>query len=397
MVSPCGCSSGISGHERFASPMPADVNDQRLGARAKRVMLYGATGYTGRLIAQRACEAGLAPVLAGRDPERVRSQAERLGLAWRAFGLDAPDAVAEALGDIDVVIHAAGPFIRTARPMLEGCLRAGAHYLDIGGELPAFQDALSLHRQAIERGVMIMPGAAWSVVASDCLAAHVAALLPSAKYLRLGIARSPLSSRGTARSTLNLVSSDVTIRRNGRLTSVPIGRLERAFDYGQGERWSIALSWPDVLTAYHTTGIANVEVYVDTGTWRRIFAPVSAPIGEALRLPMFQTLRERFVNALPEGPTDESRRVVRHVIVAEAEDNWRRCRRVRLTTADGYCFTADAAVAIAHRVIRGEFEIGFQTPARVYGADFVLGLEGAIREDLGGERSIGGEVRSALG
>ena len=144
----------------------------------RRLMIYGSTGFTGRLIAQSAVEAGLAPVLAGRDEDRVRRQAELLGTPWRTVSLDSIEALTEALPDIGAVVHVAGPFVATAPTMVEACLRAGTHYLDVSGELPVFRDAFGRDSEARRAGVMLMPGAAWSVVATDCLAAHVAARMP---------------------------------------------------------------------------------------------------------------------------------------------------------------------------------------------------------------------------
>jgi short subunit dehydrogenase-like uncharacterized protein len=352
------------------------------GNARRRLMIYGSTGFTGRLIAQRAAEIGLAPVLAGRDEDRVRRQAELLGTSWRTVSLDSIGALTEALSDIEAVVHAAGPFVDTAPPMLEACLRAETHYLDVSGELPVFREALGRDSEAVRAGVMLMPGAAWSVVATDCLAAYVAERLPRAKYLRLGMTQSPLYSRGTARSAFRLVSSEVVIRRNGRLIPVPIGRMERNFDYGEGERTSMALSWPDALSAYHTTAIPNIEAYMEVGAAARVLAPLTARIGEAFQLPILRSVLRLGAAALPEGPAEAARKLAQPVIVAEAEDAWRRVSRARLRTADGYDFTALAAVAIAERVIAGEFEPGFQTPGRVYGADFVLSIEGTTRIEL---------------
>jgi short subunit dehydrogenase-like uncharacterized protein len=373
--------------------MPSDWNGRSHATRGKverqprrnarrRLMIYGATGFTGRLIAQRAIEIGLVPLLAGRDEDRVRRQAEFLGTPWRTVGLDSTEVLTEALADIEVVVHAAGPFTATAPPMLEACLRAGTHYLDVSGELAVFHEALGRNWEAARAGVMLMPGAAWSVVATDCLAAHVAARLPGAKYLRLGMTQSRLYSRGTARSAFGLMSSEVVIRRNGRLTPVPIGRMERDFDYGEGEHTSIALSWPDALSAYHTTGIPNIEAYLRVSAAARVLAPLTARIGEALQLPGLRSVLRLGAAALPDGPAEGARKLARPVIVAEAEDAWRRVSGGRLTTLDGYDFTALAAVAIAERVLGGAFEPGFQTPGSVYGADFVLSIEGTTRIDL---------------
>ena len=225
-------------------------------------------------------------MLAGRDEDRVREQAEILGASWRIVSLGSVEALTEALSDIGAVIHAAGPFVVTAPPMIEACLRAQTHYLDVSGELPVFREAFGRDGEAVRAGVMLMPGAAWSVAATDCLGAHVARRLAGAKYLRLGMTQSRLYSRGTARSAFGLMSSEVVIRRNGRLTTVPIGRMERDFDYGEGERRSMALSWPDALSAYHTTGIPNIEAYMEVGAAGRFLAPLTGRIGEALQLPV---------------------------------------------------------------------------------------------------------------
>ena len=346
------------------------------------LMIYGSTGFTGRLIAQRAVEAGLVPVLAGRDEDRVRRQADLIGTPWRAVGLDSIEALTDALWDIEAVVHAAGPFVITAPPMLDACVRAKTHYLDVSGELPVFLEALGRDAEAHKAGVTLMPGAAWSVAATDCLAAHVAARMPAAKYLRLGMTQSRFYSRGTARSAFGLMSSEVVIRRNSRLTTVPIGRMERVFDFGEGERTCMALSWPDAVTAYHTTGVANIEAYMEAGAAARVLAPLTARIGEAFQLPVLRSALRLGAAALPEGPAETSRQLGHPAIVAEAEDGWRRMSRARLMTVDGYDFTALAAVAIAERVLAGEFEPGFQTPGRVYGADFVLSIGGTTRIDL---------------
>ena len=346
------------------------------------VMIYGSTGFTGRLIAERAVATGLAPVLAGRKAERLREQAAELGLQWKAFALNDDDAIAAALADVGLVIHAAGPFIETAAPMMEACLKTGAHYLDISGELPVFQDALRRDAEAVAAGVMLMPGAAWSVVATDCLAAHVVRRSPNPKYLRIGIARSRLASRGSARTALGLFSSQVAIRRNGALTGVPLGRLERSFDFGEGLRPGAALSWPDVLCAWRTTGVPNIEVYMDVGDATRIVAPFSSRIGEMFQLPALRPLLRASAQFVPAEPDRETREDARQVIVAEVEDSWRGKTAARLTTPDGYAFTAQACVAIAAQVLQGRHEPGFQTPAGLFGADFVLGLEGARRDDV---------------
>lgn len=347
-----------------------------------RVLIYGATGYTGRLIAGRLLNSRSEPIVSGRTPDRVQALASELGVSARVSGIDQPQALDDALQDVDVLINAASPFASTAPALIESCLRTKTHYLDVTGELPVFQNAFGYDAAARKRGIMIMPGAGLAVVASDCLAKHVAELVPNAKYLRIALLRPGLFSRGSIRSALGLANSRVCIRRNQRLMSLPAGRLQRAFDFGDGERESVAVSWPDVFTAWYSTGIRNIEAYLEADFASRALYQVGAGVADTMQLKPFKALIEALTRALPEGPSEVRRRAERCVIVAEAEDSWRQRRCVRLTTVDGYSFTAEAAAAIAERILAGDFTCGFQTPASVYGADLVLELEATHREEL---------------
>src|SRR5438552_670598 len=103
------------------------------------LVIYGSTGYTGRLIVAEALARGLRPVLAGRNAVALRAQAEPLGLEWRAAAIDDTSALDTALAGAAVVLHCAGPFAHTWRAMSDACLRHKAHYLDITGEIAVFE------------------------------------------------------------------------------------------------------------------------------------------------------------------------------------------------------------------------------------------------------------------
>src|SRR5690349_4199513 len=98
-------------------------------------MIYGANGYTGDLCAREARARGLAPILAGRSREAVETLGQELGLPTRCFALDNPAAVTAGVEGVRAVLHCAGPFSTTAAPMLDGCAKVRAHYLDITGEI----------------------------------------------------------------------------------------------------------------------------------------------------------------------------------------------------------------------------------------------------------------------
>jgi short subunit dehydrogenase-like uncharacterized protein len=350
--------------------------------RQPRILIYGATGFTGALVTRVALELPAELVLAGRDPARIEAVARPLGLAFRAFGLDRPTEIVDALADIDVVLNSAGPLVDTAAPLIEGCLASRAHYLDVTGELSVFVEAQRHDAAARQRGVMIMPGAGFWIVASDCLAADVANLLPGAKYLRLGCSGSEMFSRGSLRTVFRAMRGQIFIRRSGRLCSVPIGRLERRFDFGDGEQASTAVSLPDVFTAYFTTGVPNIEAYLEAGLLGRTVGMIGVGLTAAVGAIGLRQLLDLGLAAWPERPSDSVRTNARQTLVMEAEDGWRRTRRIRLQTSDGYTFTAAAAAAVARRVIEGDFAPGFQTPGKLYGPELALSIPNTYREDL---------------
>lgn len=348
------------------------------------LMIYGATGYTGTLLARAAAEHELRPILAGRDAAKLRALAEPLGLRHRVFSVDDVRRHTDALRDVHVLLNSAGPFSTTARPLADACLRAGVHYLDVAGELAVFEEVEQLDAAARERGVMLMPGAGFVVVVSDCLAAHVAARLPGADRLRIGTSSSSFLSRGSAKTMIELVGGAASVRRNGVLTSVPVGAVEHAFDYGEGPSRSVAMSMPELATAFRTTGIGNIEAHVEANRVERAAFQLAARSSWLLRNPFSQIALQTAVELMPDGPSEDVRGQTTRAVVVEAEDRAGRTTWARAVTPEAYRFTATAALSIAARVLREDFRPGAETPARVYGADFLLSLEGVRRDDSSG-------------
>jgi short subunit dehydrogenase-like uncharacterized protein len=346
------------------------------------LLIYGATGYTGRLITTAAVALGLRPVLCGRNEAKLEASAAPLGLDYRVAAVAEPDRLSAALRGIEVVLHAAGPFSQTSRPMIDACLGAGTHYLDITGEIPVLEDLVRRHADARARRIMVMPAVGFDVVPSDCLAAHVARRLPAASRLAIGLSGLRFATRGSAKTLAEHAGYGVLVRRHGLITSVPPGSLSRAFDYGAGPRPSLNISWGDVSAAFYTTGIPNIEVYFEATPALRAMLMASRYLGGILATAPWQTWLKACANMLPEGDSEEERAAGAMVIVAEADDETGRRAAARLRTPEAYTFTGITAAAIARRVLQGDLEIGFQTPARLYGPDFVLSLAGVCREDL---------------
>ena len=260
-------------------------------------------------------------ILAGRDANKVRRLANSLARPWRCGLLEDPNSMDQMLANVDVVLHAAGPFSATAVPMVEACLRNGTHYLDIGGELPVFQQLGGYDGPARESGIPLMPGVGFAIVASGCLTAHIKTRMPSARNMRLGISMPQSFSRGSIRTMSGLVRNRVSICRNGKISTIPVGRLERAFDYGQGDRWSTCVNWPDVYTATTTTEIQSMEVYMEADFLARTLYHTGALLATPLQHSISQWVLSAYANIWPSRPDPKSASTDEQVIVAEAEDD----------------------------------------------------------------------------
>jgi short subunit dehydrogenase-like uncharacterized protein len=345
------------------------------------LLIYGATGYTGKLVADAAKAQGLNPVLAGRSEAKVRPIAERLGLTWRAFALDDAPSLDRALAEVAAVLHIAGPFSATSKPMVDACLRTGRHYLDITGEIDVFEACAARSAEAKARGVMLLPGVGFDVVPSDCLAAHVARRLPGAKRLTIGISGMGKASRGTAKTMVESLGTGTRVRRGGHLVSLPKAP-SRQIDYGQGPTLSVGVSWGDVATAWHSTAIPDIDVFFEAAGPIKRMANAGALTQWFLRQGWMKRFLKGRINAMPEGPTDAERAASSHVLIAEASDARGNAVRSRLATPEGYTLTSRAALSIAQKVCSGQFKPGFQTPSLAYGPDLILEFDGCRREDL---------------
>jgi short subunit dehydrogenase-like uncharacterized protein len=347
-----------------------------------RCLVYGAYGYTGELMARFAVEKGLRPILAGRSRERVEAMGKRFGLPTRVFGLDDPSALAAGLEGVGVVIHAAGPFSRTSRPMVDACLLAKTHYLDITGEIEVFEACAARDAEAKRSGVMLMPGTGFDVVPSDCLALHLKERLPEATHLRLAFtAVGGGPSRGTATTAIEGLGKPNLIRVDGVLTPVRMGQKSARVDFGKGFAPALSIPWGDVSTAWTSTRIPNIEVYIGVPAPAVWGAKAMGLFGGAVGGGFIAKTIQRRIDRGPAGPTDAQRASAYNVLVGEAK-NGVRAVRARQRCPEGYTLTAESALAIAGRVLSGEVSPGYRTPAMQYGADFILSFAGAERTEL---------------
>ena len=349
----------------------------------KNFLLYGSYGYSGGLIAEEAVRRGLKPVLAGRDEFRLKEQAAKLGLDYRAFPLSDAAALESALREVDAVLHCAGPFVHTFRAMSEACLRTGRHYVDISGEIPGFEALAGMDAQARAAGVMLLPGAGFDVVPSDCLAAHLKNRLPTADHLRLYIRGVGAGvSRGTASSGIENLGRGAMLRQDGKIVHAPLASKAPRIDFGRGPVWTALFNWGDVSTAFHSTGIPNIEVYMALPRQTIDAMHVVNFLMPILSTRPVRALLRAMLKLMPPGPSPERRSTALAVFQGEVTDPQGRQAVSRLTVSEGYTLTALTTVEIMYRILAGEATPGFQTPSRMYGPDFILMFEGSKRLDL---------------
>jgi short subunit dehydrogenase-like uncharacterized protein len=344
-------------------------------------MIYGATGYTGSLIAHAAIRRNLRPILAGRDAAKLATLAGQLGLEHRAFDLASAEVIASGLRGVHTLLNCAGPFRRTAMQLVDACLNAGVNYLDITGEIDVFEALANRNAEARAKGIVLLPGVGFDVVPSDCLALHLKNRLPSATHLAIAFRSTGRMSRGTAMTAIERIADGGAVRENGKLKPVPTAWKTRTIDFGDGPARAITIPWGDVATAFYSTGIPNIEVYLAAPFSIRVGARLSRWFGWLLRSKLVQSRLRRRIAAGAPGPNETERQESRCAFWAEVTDQEGRAASARQETPNGYDLTVQTALAAVERVLAGAASSGFQTPAMAFGPDFVLGIPGVRRVD----------------
>lgn len=347
----------------------------------KEYLIYGVTGYTGELIAREAAKRGHKTVLAGRNASAVARLGAELGLPTRAFSLDNPRAVDAGIAGMALVLNTAGPFARTASPIVGACLESKIPYLDICGEIAVLEMLAARDEEAKRSGVLLLPGVGFDVVPSDCLAAHLKARLPSATRLTLAFRLSGKPSHGTATVMVESLGTGGKIRREGRLEEVPLGKVRR-IDFGEGAVPTLRVPWSDLATAYFSTGIAEIETYLAVPRAMRVGARLHHLAKPLLASSAFQGWAKRRLDRSVRGPSEDERARGGEIIWGEVTDHAGRRESALMKTGDAYGMTVIIALAAVERLATLGAQVGFQTPSRVFGADFILGMPGVSRQDI---------------
>ncbi len=339
-------------------------------------MIYGANGYTGKLIAAEAVRRGLSPILAGRNREAIERLAGELKLERRVFSLDHSEEAERALEGLKLVLHCAGPFSVTSQPMISACLAAGVHYLDITGEISVFENAHRQDDQARRADVVLMPGAGFDVVPSDCLAASLVAALPAATGLQLAFEAAGGSSPGTAKTSVEGLGNGGMVRKDGRLKKVPLAWKTRSIPFAHAERTGVTIPWGDVYTAFVSTGVPDIEVYISVPPTAIKNLRRLKLVQPLLGLPWVQSFLKKRIENRVSGPSDQTRQDSFSELWGEVVSADGRTKSATMTAPNGYDLTVTASLGVVEYLLQNDVEGGYYTPSLLMGPAYAASLPG---------------------
>ncbi len=346
-----------------------------------KILIYGSYGYSGNLIVQECLKHGLKPHLSGRKPGPLKAQSVKYALSCTPCEVK-DKAFSDLVADHDVMVNCAGPFIHTAQQVISNCISGGTHYLDISGEYQVFELAQSFHQEAIKRKVMVLPGCGFDVVPSDCLALHLKNRLPDATNLQIAFAGMGAGmSRGTAKTMIEGMGSGGTVRKEGELVKLSNTYQIKEIDFGPLKSKAVSIPWGDISTAYYSTGIPNIIVFMAANQRMIRSLKFGNIFGFVFRWGWVKNIMKKKVEKRRPGPTEDRRKNSKSYFWAEASNAKGEAVVSRLVTPDGYTLTAVCTTGILIKMMEGHIKPGFQTASTVFGADFILEFPGCKRRD----------------
>jgi len=339
-----------------------------------RLLIYGANGYTGRLIARQAAARGLSPILAGRNGAQVEALARELACESRVFDLQGD--VGAQLAGVRVVLHCAGPYVATSAPMLDACVAARASYLDISGELPVFERIYARDHELRAVGITAVPGVGFDAVPTEGLAVLLKERMPDAYRVRIAIGSDrPATTRGTAKSAVEIAAQGVLVRVEGSLHPPPSGAKVELFELAGKSRRLVPFPGCELAAIYRSTSIANIEIGFAASPHGGGLIARQRRWSWVLRAKPVRRLAQRLIERMVHDPTERDLREIRMHLRADA---WGPSgqRTLFLDTPQGYALTVDSSLACAERVLAGEVRTGALAPSQLLPPDAMLALPG---------------------
>jgi short subunit dehydrogenase-like uncharacterized protein len=350
------------------------------------IVLYGATGYTGRLVVNELERRGLEYVLSGRDEAKLAQLAGESGATVRAVPLDDARALRDLLADASAVISCAGPFTLAGHALVRAAVDTGTHYVDSTGEQPFIKGVFDDHGAAAEKaGVALVPALGFDYAPGDCIARLVARGHEPLEELVLAYAvRGFGPSRGTMRSGLEIAKGGDVVYDEGDWRTAPFGVLRASFDFPAPIGRQTMAPYPsgEVITVPRHTRTRRVTSMVTAKTMapHPSLSPIVPyalpPLALSLRTPLRGVLN-RAIAVLPEGPSESERRAAEFTIVAVARGEDGSERRGVVRGSDVYGLTAVTLVHGAELMSASGYDrAGALAPAAAFDPEALLNYLG---------------------
>jgi short subunit dehydrogenase-like uncharacterized protein len=350
-----------------------------------RIVLFGATGYTGRLAADALVRRGARPVLAARSPDKVRGLAEALGgLEHVVADVGRPDTIRALVSAGDVLVSTVGPFMRWGAPAVEAAVAAGAHYLDSTGEPPFIRQVFERWGPRAEAaGCSLLTAMGYDFVPGNLAGALALERATGASGVRVGYfftgsgSIRGAASGGTVASLAGVMLEPGFAWQGGRLQDERGAARVHTFTGRDGRLTGVSVAGSEHFALPRLRpGLRDVEVYLG---W---FGPASRPMqafsaagAAALRIPGFKAGADRLVGRLVPGstggPDAGARSRTGSLAVAEALDaSGRVLERVELRGPNGYSYTGDMLAWAAEQALAGGLRgVGALGPVQAFGLD----------------------------
>jgi short subunit dehydrogenase-like uncharacterized protein len=345
------------------------------------ILIYGANGYTGKLITKEAKARSVSVELAGRNKKEIQALSNESGFPYHIVELTETTKLEVLLKDFHTVIHCAGPFSETAIPMVEACIKSNTNYLDITGEIWVFEDIMKYHEQAKSTGIVLMPGAGFDVVPTDCLAGYLKEKLPSGNSLELAFVGSKTGmSRGTAVTMAKNISKGGFIRENGEIKNVPLAFEVKELKFAHKNQWCMTIPWGDLMTSYHQTKIPNIKVF--SGASLKMINKIKKyrKLKFLLGIGWIQKLVRNKIEKSVTGPNEEKLMSGKTYVLGTIKDEAGNSFSAELITPEAYFLTAKTALESALK-LKNNILKGYFTPSQAFGKDFILEFENVERID----------------
>jgi short subunit dehydrogenase-like uncharacterized protein len=337
----------------------------------KKWLIYGAYGYTGKLIVREALKIGKNPILAGRNDIKLLNLANEFDLKYKLFELDDIDEISENLMDIDIVFNLAGPYSKTSDILIQACLKTQTHYLDLSGDIDIYQNAYSYNEEAKAKGISIICGVGFNVIVTEAAALIASESIKEPSSIMVAIAAMTKPSSGTFKQTMEILPKGGREIRDGVLKSSIIGEDRRFINYGDFSLMSYSIPMGELPVIQRSTNVKNIKAYLSlSNSMSTSFDFFNEVVTSFASKRYGRVILKKFANAFINGPSEEQNTNGKSYVWASAESENGDISEVIIQTPKAYYFTALLALGVLNEFEKKEIT-GALTPAQAFGKDFI--------------------------